>query len=200
MLAQTTPAQTGAASGDMKHGTGSSWTGVLVDAKCASSNMPRSTATAAHQEVMGPSPTMRQDTGGRGVARGGTAGDRVSDMNRDRARDVNQGTGADAQLERTRTMEQTGGDADRAKDAMTKPFELTDSANWDRSCFISTATNEFSFHTSDGRFLKFDSSGNSQIKSQLDSSNRVSSKSKIFRAKVDGSVDGETIKLSNIKM
>jgi hypothetical protein len=55
-------------------------------------------------------------------------------------------------------------------------------------------------HTGDGRFLKFDSAANSQIKSQLESKGRVATRAKIFRARVNGSVENDTIRLTDIEM
>jgi hypothetical protein len=78
--------------------------------------------------------------------------------------------------------------------------ETAGNMNWDRGCYISPTTSSFAFQTSDGRVLHFDSAANSQIKSQLDSTSRVSTKNKIFRARVTGSVDSDTIHMTNIVM
>ena len=178
--------------------------GVLVSAKCT--KMPKTTASSAADQTM-------PDQTTKGKAGEVTDSTRAADMNRDRARDVNQGTGTDAQLERTKTMDQTRGTADRASTPANrqdtnaaanpendKPGELSDSSTWDRSCFISATTNEFMLHTNDGRFLKFDSAANSQIKSQLESKGRVATRAKIFRARVNGSVENDTIRLTDIEM
>jgi len=177
-----------------------SWQGILVDSKCVTKNVQSAKASATDQSVMKPGdPEMNRGT--RVSSDTKKTADRVADMNRDRARDVNQGTGTDAQLERTRTMEQTGGVTDRratpnAEDY--KPGKLVETSTWDKRCFIGAATSEFIFYTSDGRLMKFDGAGNSQIKSQING--RVATHAKIFRVKVDGSVAGETIQLKKIKM
>lgn len=150
----------------------------------------------------------------------GTATDRAAntnrDMNRDRARDINQGTGGtDAQLERTRSMEQTQGSADRrgtptdtqsasnpqaatSQDMRMQTGEMTNTSSWDKACFISTRTSQFLFQAPDGSVLKVDDAGNQQIKALLDSTSRVANKNKIFRAKVTGTIEGDTLHVTNI--
>jgi hypothetical protein len=71
---------------------------------------------------------------------------------------------------------------------------------WARSCFISPSTTAFVLKLKDGRILSFDSGSDSQIVSQLQSSNRVQNMDKIFRARVKGNVDGDVIHLTSIKM
>lgn len=211
---QTTPQQT-TATPPMRTSTpmesssqsGQSWTGILTASNCSTSNMPASTASAMNQST--PKSEMSQTT----PMDRGTKTDR--DMNRTPARDVNQGTGTDSQLERTRTMEPTTGAADRrgtptdtqagnnmatSTEKGMRTGEVKTAGNWDKSCYIGKSTSSFTFQTKDGRMLHFDSDGDSKIKSQLDSSSRVASKSKIFRVKVTGSVDGDTIHLTNIVM
>ena len=197
---ETTPQQSPSRQTTSTATDGQKITGILVSSKCT--KMPKTTAST----VMMPETTK----GKAGVMSDST---RATDMNRDRARDVNQGTGTDAQLERTRTMDQTRGTADRAATPANrqdtnaaanpedvKPGELTDVSTWDRSCFISATTNEYMLHTTDGRFLKFDASANNQIKSQLESTGRVATRAKIFRARVNGTVENDTIKLTSIEM
>jgi hypothetical protein len=147
-------------------------------------------------------------------------------MNADRARETNQITGSsDSQLERTRTLEDStassrAGSADRAAGTMPERTigahgtptdtqtgnnpnsvgEVASAGHWDRSCFIGKGTDSFAFQTSDGRTLQFDSASNLKIKNQLDSSSRVAAKDKIFRARVTGSAEGQTIHLTNIVM
>lgn len=74
------------------------------------------------------------------------------------------------------------------------------SANWDRTCFISPTSSSFVLKLQDGRTVKIDDAGNSRISSQLQSTGRVSSMNKVFRVKVTGSVEGDTIHISDIQM
>jgi len=71
---------------------------------------------------------------------------------------------------------------------------------WDHSCFISPASTSFAVQTQDGRTVKIDDAGNSKISSQLQSTGRVNSSSKIFRVKVTGSMNGDTLQLTDITM
>lgn len=113
-------------------------------------------------------------------------------------------------------MDQTTGAADRrgtptdtqsasnpqtsGRDMQAKTGEMTNTSNWDKACFISARTSEFVFQSPDGQALKVDSAGNQQIKSMLDSSSRVANKNKIFRVKVSGTVEGDTIHVTNVVM
>jgi len=72
--------------------------------------------------------------------------------------------------------------------------------SWDQSCYISPTSSSFVLQLQDGRTLKIDDAGNSRINSQLQSTGRVSSKNKVFRVKVTGSVDGDTIRVTDIQM
>jgi hypothetical protein len=192
ILAQT-PVQTGTPTSPREQTTsgrptGKTLTGILVSADCNAASMPRSTASSVDPNSTDPV--------------------NPRDLNRDRARDINQGTGGtDAQLERTRSMDQTTGTTDRSvkrgtptdtQYANNQTGEMTNAGKWDRACFIGPTTSSFAFQTQDGRVLHFDSAGDSQIKSQLDSSNRVATKNKIFRVRITGSVDQEVIHLTSI--
>jgi hypothetical protein len=220
MIAQTptqTPTQTGTPQSTQEHESstagqtsGQTMYGILVAADCNAATMPRTSASSMNSSTSSStssSSSMNRKTPS-DVDRG-TATDRAksSDMNRDRAREVNQGTGGtDAQLDRTRSMDQTGS-ADRSMQRGTptdtqagnnQTGEMSNAANWDKACFITPTTSSFAFQTQDGRVLHFDSAGDSQIKSQLDSTSRVASKNKIFRVRVTGTADGETIHLTKI--
>jgi len=74
------------------------------------------------------------------------------------------------------------------------------SANWDRSCFISSSSNAFSLQLQDGRTVKIDDAGNQRINSQLQSTGRVSTMNKVFRVKITGSLEGDTIHITDIQM
>jgi len=205
-------------------GLDQTFVGILVSSECNEATMPRTSARTPQDRVR-PSDMDRGTPTDRAMAEAdrsrditrGTPTDRAADMNRDRPREINQTAGgSDTQLDRTRTMDQTQVSADRRgtptdtqaannpqstpQDMRMKTGELSDTANWDRACFISTRTESFSFQMPDGRVLKVDGAGNQQIKAMLDSTNRVSSKNKIFRAKLTGSVDGDTLHVTNIVM
>lgn len=206
-----TPAQTGRSTpAETSRDSGQTISGILVASSCSTSNMPKSTASSMHSNtpassatppMMRTTPLSSTDRESKNMDRG-TVTDRAAAMNRDRARDVNQGTGTDSQLERTRTMDQTSGTADRRGTPLDTQagnnMSDTDSSNWDRSCFIGTKTSEFALQTTDGRVLRFDGDANSQIRSKLDSSSRVATKNKIFRVRVTGSVEGDTVHLTDI--
>ncbi len=74
------------------------------------------------------------------------------------------------------------------------------SANWDRSCFISSSSSSFSLQLQDGRTVKIDDAGNQRISSQLQSTGRVSTMNKVFRVKITGSLEGDTIHITDIQM
>ena len=76
----------------------------------------------------------------------------------------------------------------------------TGSGNWDRSCYISPASSSFVLQLQDGRTVKIDDAGNSRISSQLQSTGRVANVKKVFRVMVTGTMDGDTIHLTDIQM
>ncbi len=72
--------------------------------------------------------------------------------------------------------------------------------NWDRSCFVSPSSSSFVLQLQDGRTMKIDDAGNSRISSQLQSTGRVSTKNKVFRVKVTGTAEGDTLHITDIQM
>lgn len=78
--------------------------------------------------------------------------------------------------------------------------EFSNVNNWDKSCFISTTSNAYVLQLQDGRTLKIDDEGATRISSQLQSTGRVASKNKIFRVKVTGDINGDSIHITDIQM
>lgn len=170
--------------------------GILVDSGCASSNMAKTTAASTDwQKTPMASSDMKPMTND-------TSGQSQRAANDNRRAEVqpppDQSTTGEAN--RSAPDTQYGNNAKAGGDPSMTTAELADNPKWDHSCFIGTKTTSFSFQTHDGRTLKFDSASNDQIKSQLDSTSRVATKNKIFRARVNGTVDGDTIHLTNITM
>ncbi len=73
------------------------------------------------------------------------------------------------------------------------------SGQWDSSCFITPRTTSYVLLLQDGRRVNIDSAGNSRIASQLSSTNRVASSTRIFRAKVTGGLQGDTLTVNDIE-
>jgi hypothetical protein len=73
-------------------------------------------------------------------------------------------------------------------------------SGWDRACFITPTTSSFVFLTQDGRQLHLDSASNSLIQQRLQSTNRVSEKNKIFRVRVNGTMSGDTLHVTDIQI
>lgn len=115
-------------------------------------------------------------------------------------------------MNRTTTGQQTAGTADRAmngtngdtgymaKQTSNSEGSMSTNQNWDRSCYISPASSAFLLQLQNGRVVRLDDAGNSRVVSQLQSTNRVSTNHKIFRAKVNGTMDGDTIRVIDIIM
>ena len=71
---------------------------------------------------------------------------------------------------------------------------------WDNACFISPSTTSFMLLTNDGRQVRLDDASNSMVQQKLQSTNRVSSKSKIFRVRVSGDMTGDSVHVNDIQM
>jgi hypothetical protein len=78
-------------------------------------------------------------------------------------------------------------------DVMCKNKDL---AGHTRSCAIDCAKSGFGLVQADGKFLKFDESGNARTFSML----KKSSKDKDLKVKVTGSLDGEVIKVQAVEL
>jgi len=72
--------------------------------------------------------------------------------------------------------------------------------NWDKACFISPTTSSFVLLTRDGRQVRLDDASNQLVMQRLQSTNRVSQKSKIFRVRVNGTATGDTVHVTDIQM
>ena len=78
-------------------------------------------------------------------------------------------------------------------DVMCKGKDL---AGHTRECALTCAKSGFGVVLSDGKFLKFDESGNAKALGALKSS----SKDKDLKAKITGSKDGETIQVDSLEL
>ncbi len=78
-------------------------------------------------------------------------------------------------------------------DVMCKNKDL---AGHTRSCAIDCAKSGFGLVQADGKFLKFDESGNARTFSML----KKSSKDKDLKVKVTGTLDGEVIKVQAVEL
>jgi len=73
-------------------------------------------------------------------------------------------------------------------------------SGWDSACFISPSTTSFMLLTNDGRQIRLDDASNSLGQQRIQSTNRVSQKSKIFRVRVSGDMTGDSIKVNDIQL
>lgn len=71
-----------------------------------------------------------------------------------------------------------------------------DLASHNRECAISCAKSGYGLVTSDGKFLKFDESGNARTLAAL----KKSAKEKDLKAKVTGTLDGDVLKVQSIEL
>lgn len=77
-----------------------------------------------------------------------------------------------------------------SKKAAANPDEHT------RECAMACAKSGFGIVTKDQQFLKFDAAGNEKVLSEL----KASSKKDHLRVNVKGDVDGDTLKVSSVKL
>lgn len=78
-------------------------------------------------------------------------------------------------------------------DVMCKGKDL---AGHTRECALSCAKSGYGLVTADGKFVKLDESGNAQTLAML----RKSTKEKDLKAKVTGSMDGDTLHVESIEL
>ena len=78
-------------------------------------------------------------------------------------------------------------------DVMCKDKDL---ASHTRDCALSCARSGFGLVLSDGKFLKFDESGNAKALAAL----KASKKQSDLKAKVNGAVDGSVLKVASIEL
>ena len=65
-----------------------------------------------------------------------------------------------------------------------------------RECAVTCAKSGYALVTADGKFLKFDESGNARTLAAL----KKSTKEKDLKAKVTGSLDGDLLKVQSIEL
>ena len=71
-----------------------------------------------------------------------------------------------------------------------------DLAGHTRECAVACAKSGYGLVTADGKFLKFDESGNARTLTAL----KKSTKDKDLKAKVSGNVDGDVLKVQSIEL
>jgi hypothetical protein len=71
-----------------------------------------------------------------------------------------------------------------------------DLANHERSCAITCSKSGYGLVTADGKFLKFDESGNARTLAAL----KKSTKEKDLKAKVTGTLDGDVLKVQAVEL
>ena len=71
-----------------------------------------------------------------------------------------------------------------------------DIAGHTRKCALGCAKSGFGLVTSDGKFVKFDETGNAKALAAL----KASEKEKDLKAKVEGTLDGDTVQVSSISI
>lgn len=65
-----------------------------------------------------------------------------------------------------------------------------------RSCALACAKSGYGILTKDGQFLKFDAQGNREIKKELEASHEKDH----LRVNVKGEVEGDTLKVSSVRL
>ena len=71
-----------------------------------------------------------------------------------------------------------------------------DLAGHTRECAVACAKSGYGLVTADGKFLKFDESGNARTLTAL----KKSTKDKDLKAKVSGNIDGDVLKVQSIEL
>lgn len=178
-----------------------SWTGLLVAAGCQTggSAMAKSTASETLPRTT-PSATTREQN--RTYEQTQNQADRTAPT-----RKTPTGQSATEHLNATDQVTTPPVDSVNTRgsaplDGSTGPGadETTVAKNMDNSCRIGAQTTAFSLRLSDGRLVRFDEASNARIAQQLQSGDRLKHKTKIFRAKVKGSMQGDTISIDNLKI
>ena len=189
LINRTTPAQ----SGRDVNTTDRNTSGVADRVGATSGN------TAGNRDMARTSSSSDRASNSSDLSRG-TATDRgtSADLNRNSAdgrtnADMTRRTPTD--MARSTTAASTGNPTD-TQTGNSPPSSVAangNGGNWDSSCFVSPSTSSFVLQLQDGRTMKIDAAGSSKIASKLQSSGRVSTKNKVFRVKVTGSAEGDTI-------
>ena len=71
-----------------------------------------------------------------------------------------------------------------------------DLASHSKKCAIGCSKSGYALVTSDGKFLKFDEAGNAKALAAL----KATSKEKDLKAKVTGTLDGETVQVESVEL
>lgn len=168
-------------------GNTQSWSGILVAAGCqtsmhakkmpAAGDMPRSSPTSVGQNS-----TYEQQQ---------NQADRVNRKNPLNATDVVTTPKVDSV--------DTRGSAPLDGNTMTTD-DPSLAKTLDSSCRIGTGTSAFALRLNDGKLVKFDEASNAKISQQVQTGDRLKHKTKVFRAKVQGKMEGDSIRLDSIKM
>ena len=191
MLAQT-------ASGPSS--TTQSWTGLLVAAGCQNSAMTPDTSRSTVMEN-----GMAKNTPGSKTERNTTYEDSLNQADRSAASSDRPGA--------RKTPASNEGPSDMKNS--TPETANTNASNMavndgsmdaervvatHKSCQISNQTASFALRLRDGRLIPFDDASNSKIASQLQSTNRLGDKTKVFRVVVKGALQSDRISLDSIKI
>ena len=72
--------------------------------------------------------------------------------------------------------------------------------NMDKACHISSRTTSFALRLPDGRMIPFYEPSNPKIATQIQSTDHLGDKTKIFRVIVTGSLQGGRIRLESLKL
>ncbi len=221
-----TPRPSSTTAADMAQ-EGRTWSGILVDSKCVSgmsasgNTLPGGQMTKGGSTVVG-SDSLMNRTSPAGLARDVNTTDRNTSGVADRVGTTNPGgrtaNSADRQnadgmrrttptdMARTTNAAATGSPTDTQSGNNHAMNPVGDGAKsggnsaWDRSCFISPASSEFVLQLQDGRKMRIDAAGNSRIVSEMQSSGRVSKTNKVFRVRITGSAQGDTLHIDDLKM
>ena len=76
----------------------------------------------------------------------------------------------------------------------------TNYANWEKSCFVSPSTSTFVLRMPDGRTIRLDDASNQMVVERLQSTGRVQSTNKLFRARVHGTMDGDVLHITDLQI
>src|SRR5712692_900743 len=71
-----------------------------------------------------------------------------------------------------------------------------DIAGHTKKCAVGCAKSGFGLVTSDGKFVKFDEAGNAKALAAL----KATDKEKDLKAKVEGTVDGDTVQVTSVEI
>jgi hypothetical protein len=186
-----------------------SWVGLLVAAGCASSGTSAdmrsatpgtSNVTENGMAKSSPGSTRERNTTyeqTQNQADGGSTGS----ADRADTRKSSEATSATSDLKNS-TPEATNNNSSnmalKNEDAWIAAEKIA--GNMDKTCHISSQTTSFAIRLPDGRMIPFYETSNSKIASQIQSTNRLGGKTKIFRVIVTGSMQGDRIRLESLKL